>query len=49
MYAALDIEDTVFMDTARKKANTDLALLFAERAKAAGFVPALYTNRNFSH
>ncbi|MDD2268774.1 MAG: GH25 family lysozyme [Eubacteriales bacterium] len=47
MYAALDFEDSVFQDATRKKANTDLVLLFKARAKTNGYVPALYTNRNF--
>ena len=47
LYAALDIEDAAFQDQKRKAQNTDLVLLFAEKAKAHGFVPALYTNNNF--
>lgn len=47
LYAALDLEDAAFMDQKRKAQNTDLVLLFAEKAKAHGFIPALYTNNNF--
>ena len=47
MYAVIDFEDSVFQDSKKKKENTDLVLMFASKAKAGGYIPALYTNRNF--